>query len=88
MNMTTNMTTELAFQLDFHWTQALRPRLVGLTNDEYFWQPVPGCGTISRRGQSHAPVSYGSGEFTWDYGTATPGAPPRAGARGRAGAYL
>jgi hypothetical protein len=40
------MTTELADQLDFHWTHALRPRLAGLTDDEYFWQPVPGCWTV------------------------------------------
>ncbi|WP_372512270.1 DinB family protein [Mycolicibacterium gadium] len=46
MTMTTNMTEELAFQLDFHWTQALRPRLEGLTDDEYFWQPVPDCWTV------------------------------------------
>jgi len=26
----------------------LRQRLVGLTDDEYFWEPVPGCWTIHR----------------------------------------
>lgn len=36
----------LADQLDFHWTHQLRPRFDGLTDDEYFWQPVPGCWTI------------------------------------------
>jgi hypothetical protein len=45
----------------------LRPRLNGLTDDEYFWQPVPGCWTVSHRGQSTAPVSFGDGEFTMDY---------------------
>jgi hypothetical protein len=39
----------------------------GLTDDEYFWQPVHGCWTISRRGESKAPVSFGAGEFTMDY---------------------
>ena len=28
--------------------QRLRERLVGLTDDEYFWEPVPGCWTIRR----------------------------------------
>jgi hypothetical protein len=51
MNMTTtSVTAELAFQLDFHWTNALRPRLEGLTDDEYFWQPVPNCWTVRRDG--------------------------------------
>jgi hypothetical protein len=46
MTMTTSMTTQLAEQLDFHWTHALRPRLDGLTDEEYFWQPVPECWTV------------------------------------------
>lgn len=40
------MTEELADQLDWHWQHQLRPRLEGLTDDEYFWQPVPGCWTL------------------------------------------
>lgn len=32
-------------QLDFHWRHALRPRLEGLTDDELFWEPVPGAWT-------------------------------------------
>jgi DinB superfamily len=40
------MTTQLADQLDYHWTHHLRPRLDGLTDDEYFWQPVRDCWTV------------------------------------------
>ncbi|WP_418004967.1 DinB family protein [Mycobacterium sp. PDNC021] len=40
------MTEELADQLDWHWQHQLRPRLEGLTDDEYFWQPVPDCWTL------------------------------------------
>lgn len=41
------MKTELLVdQLDFHWEHQLRPRLAGLTDDEYFWQPVPACWTV------------------------------------------
>ena len=36
----------LADQLEFHWSHQLRPRLEGLTDDEYFWQPVPDCWTV------------------------------------------
>ncbi len=58
---------ELLDQLEWHWQHQLRPRLDGLTDAEYFWQPVPGCWTISRRGESTAPISVGAGEFTMDY---------------------
>jgi hypothetical protein len=58
---------ELVDQLEWHWQHQLRPRLDGLTDDEYFWQPVPGCWTVSRRSESSAPMSFGAGEFTMDY---------------------
>jgi DinB superfamily len=41
-----NLTTQLADQLDWHWREQLRPRLDGLSDDEYFWQPVPDCWTV------------------------------------------
>jgi hypothetical protein len=59
---------ELVDQLESHWQDRLRPRLDGLTDEEYFWQPVPGCWTISRRGESSAPTSLGAGDYTWDFG--------------------
>jgi hypothetical protein len=45
-----NMTTQLADQLDWHWRGHLRPRLDELTDDEYFWQPVPDCWTVRADG--------------------------------------
>jgi len=42
----TDLITHLADQIDYHWTNQLRPRLDGLTDDEYFWQPVPDCWTV------------------------------------------
>jgi hypothetical protein len=42
----TDLITQLADQIDYHWTNQLRPRLDGLTDDEYFWQPVPDCWTV------------------------------------------
>jgi hypothetical protein len=41
-----DLTTQLADQLDWHWREQLRPRLDALTDDEYFWQPVPNCWTV------------------------------------------
>jgi hypothetical protein len=59
---------EVVDQLGAHWRHQLRPRLSGLTDEEYFWQPVSDCWTISRRGVSSAPISQGAGEFTMDLG--------------------
>ena len=65
--MDINWNDELVSQLEWHWENQLRPRLDGLTDDEYFWMPVPGCWTISRRGESAAPISVGVGDYTADY---------------------
>ena len=49
--MSNGRVSQLAEQLDWHWTGQLRPRLDGLTDDEYYFEPVPGCWTIRRDGQ-------------------------------------
>ena len=67
---------ELAEQLDWHWQQQLRPRLAGLTDQEYFWEPTPGCWNVRPRGQSSAPVQAGSGAFTIDFAFPEPDPPP------------
>ncbi|MCV7386287.1 DinB family protein [Mycolicibacter longobardus] len=36
----------LADQLDWHWQHLLRPRLDGLSDDEYLWEPVPDCWNV------------------------------------------
>jgi len=40
----------LADQLDWHWQHQLRPRLEGLTDDEYFWEPTADAWTVRRDG--------------------------------------
>jgi hypothetical protein len=42
---------QLTDQLDFHWRVQLRQRLAGLTDDEYFWEPVPGSWTVRPAGR-------------------------------------
>ncbi|WP_019060416.1 DinB family protein [Streptomyces prunicolor] len=64
----------LAFQLDWYWQKNLRPRLHGLADEEYFWEPVRDCWSIRPRGTSTAPMSEGSGEWTMDH--ASPGPEP------------
>lgn len=67
--------TLLAEQADWHWRTALRPRFAGLTDDEYFWEPVPGW-SVRPRGTSTAPISGGSGDWTIDYAVPEPDPPP------------
>ena len=69
-------TTLLADQLDWHWKGQLRPRLAGLTDDEYFWEPAPNGWNVRPRGSSTAPVQAGSGAFTIDFAFPEPDPPP------------
>lgn len=69
-------TRELAEQLDWHWREQLRPRLEGLADEEYHWEPVPGMWGIRPRGTSAAPVTAGAGDFTADFAFPSPSPPP------------
>jgi hypothetical protein len=53
-------------QLDWHWRTQLRPRLDGLTDEEYFWEPAPVCWSVRRRGEGSAPAMLGAGEYLID----------------------
>ncbi|ATL68793.1 DinB family protein [Nocardia terpenica] len=59
-------------QWEFHWNHQLRARLAGLTDDEYFWSPVPEAWSVRPRGTSTAPIQAGAGAFTIDYAYPTP----------------
>jgi hypothetical protein len=67
---------QLVDQLDFHWRHQLRPRLEGLTDEEYGWEPVPGAWNVRPRGAGTAPVAGGSGDFTIDYAMPEPDPAP------------
>ncbi|MDG4856972.1 DinB family protein [Streptomyces sp. T-3] len=43
-------------------------RLTGLTDEEYLWEPVPGCWSIRRRSEATTPRAYGPGEWLLDKG--------------------
>jgi DinB superfamily len=51
--------------LSDHVYQRTRGRLAGLTDEEYFWEPVPGCWTVRRADSGY--LADGGGE---------PGTPP------------
>jgi DinB family protein len=44
--MTTDYGRLLVSQLEFYWDVHLRPRLDGLTDEEYLWEPADGCWSI------------------------------------------
>ena len=57
----------LVEQLEFYWDVHLRPRLDGLTDEEYFWEPVEGCWTLRRTAD---------GAYELDGGRPEPSPPP------------
>jgi hypothetical protein len=73
---TLDWNAQLVDQLEVLWETQLRSRLDGLTDDEYFWEPVRGCWSIRRRGESTAQKSVGAGEFTFEYAYPEPDPPP------------
>lgn len=66
----------LAEQLDWHWRTQLRPRLDGLTDDEYLWEPVPGCWNVRPAHEPRRADEWGTGPFTIDYSWPEPTPPP------------
>lgn len=44
--MTIDWGPRLVGQLEFYWDAHLWPRIQGLTDDEYLWEPVNGCWSI------------------------------------------
>lgn len=59
-------------QLDHHWNRQLRPRLEGLSDDEYFWDPVPGAWSVRPRSSATTPMATGAGELVIDWAWPTP----------------
>ena len=56
MTTAIDWTTRLHEQLDFHYRLHLRPRLEGMTDEEYLWEPVPGAWSIRPRAEAtHQP---------------------------------
>lgn len=69
-------TAELVEQLAWHWDEHLRERLAGMTDDEYFWEPVADCWSVRPRGTSSAPVAVGGGAMTIDFAIPEPDPAP------------
>ena len=72
----TDWSPRLLTQLTDHWRDHLRPRLDGLTDDEYLWEPVEGCWTLRRRDAVGAATAAGSGDVVADYAFPEPDPAP------------
>src|SRR5439155_21377212 len=72
----TDWNGQLVDQLDWHWQRQLRPRLDGLTDGEYFREPVPGCWSVRRRAESDPSVAHGAGEYVIESAWPEPTPPP------------
>ena len=71
-------TDQLVDQLEFHWHGQLRPRLEGLTDEEYHFSPAPDELTwgVRPRGTGHAGMQGGAGDFTIDFAYPEPSPAP------------
>ena len=63
-------TDRLTVLLDQHdkAREMAQVRLTGLDNEEYLWEPVPGCWSIRRRADATTPRAFGPGEWVMDLG--------------------
>ena len=57
----------LLSQLTWHWEYQLRPRLDGLTDDEYLWEPVEGMWSVRPRGEARSAAPLGGGAMLMDF---------------------
>jgi hypothetical protein len=60
-------TEQLLEQLTFYWEYQARARLNGLTDDEYFWEPVPGTWSIRPRSEARTALAAGGGDLVIDF---------------------
>jgi DinB superfamily len=74
--MSLDWNAQLVDQLDVHWNGQLRPRLDGLTDAEYIWEPVTGCWSVRPREASTAPIAAGSGDYVLEFAYPAPDPPP------------
>lgn len=72
MTTTMDWNHELLEQITFHRNALWDRRLAGLTDEEYFYSPVPGAWSVHPRGTSAAPVQAGAGDFTIDFAIPEP----------------
>jgi hypothetical protein len=73
---TIDWTEQLPLQLSWHWASFIRPKLEGLTDDEYLWEPVPDCWSIRPRAEARTSHAAGGGDLVADFAFPEPDPPP------------
>lgn len=63
-------------QLSWHWEVHARPRLEGLTDEEYLWEPVPGAWNVRPRGTGATSHAAGAGDWEIDFSLPEPDPAP------------
>ncbi|HUZ24666.1 MAG TPA: DinB family protein [Streptosporangiaceae bacterium] len=58
---------ELCDQFRWHYENHLQPRLAGLTDEEYLWEPVPHCWSVRPRAEAVTPMAAGGGDMVADF---------------------
>jgi len=74
--MDIDWTHELVDQLEFQWGNHLRPRLASLTDEQYLWEPVPGCWSVRRRADASGNSAAGAADTVIEYEFPEPDPPP------------
>ena len=58
---------QLRRQVGWHYRSMVRPRLEGLTDEEYHWEPVRGCWGLRPRAEATMTYPEGVGDWAMDY---------------------
>jgi len=72
----TRTTIPLHEQLSGHWQTLVRPKLEGLTDEEYLWEPAPGWNVRPAGSAPPGAKDVGSGAFRIDFAFPEPDPPP------------
>lgn len=67
---------EAVEQFDYYWRASLWPRLQGMTDEEYLWEPVAACWSIRPRAEAKTPMADGKGDWVIDFAYPEPDPPP------------
>ncbi len=74
--MDLNWTNQLLEQLTWWWDNHTRPHLTGLSDEEYFWEPVPGMWSIRPRAEARTTTPVGAGDWICDFAFPEPSPVP------------
>ena len=70
--MAMDWTAQLLEQVTFHWERQARPRLDGLTDEEYLWEPVPDAWSLRPRSEARTEMAAGAGDLVMDFNVPQP----------------